>query len=109
MTITDRLSIAAGIVGILTAAQQVSFCIETVVSEAKKASEQMSELNPMVDYSIYAVLSRLQASMLGQARPEQTRTRLILIGQSYCHALSMHLDLFTKMGIISKMIANFVT
>ncbi|RDW63463.1 hypothetical protein BP6252_11008 [Coleophoma cylindrospora] len=76
----DPLSVTASIVGILTAAQQVSSCISNVVSKAKKAPDEMLELKNKVD-NLYTVLYQLQLILLGRERAQQSRTTLILVDQ----------------------------
>ena len=100
----DPLTIAAAIVGILTAAQQVSSCVGNLISKAKKAPDEFVELKSTVD-TIHAFLSQLQALLLGQADPKQRRLGLILVDQIVV-ALSACVKIFSSLDLLVRSFEN---
>lgn len=100
----DPLSVAASIVGILTAAQGISVCITKLVSKAKKAPEEMMELKTTVD-TIHAVLSQLQSLLLGQVRLNHARTALVLVDQIVI-ALSACVNVFSGLDVLVRSLEN---
>ena len=76
----DPLSIAASIIGILTAAQSISKCMAKLVSKIKNAPEEFLELKSTID-TIHIVLSKLQNLLLGQANIHHSRSTLVFVDQ----------------------------
>ncbi|KAG0645569.1 Rho-GTPase-activating 5 [Hyphodiscus hymeniophilus] len=94
----DPLSVSMAIVGLLTAAQQISSAIGKLVSKSKSAPKDMQNVKSTVD-TIRAVLLQLQMLLLGRAKVESQRTSLILVDQvvitlSACVSTFSELDVF---------------
>ncbi|KAG9239586.1 Rho GTPase activation protein [Amylocarpus encephaloides] len=88
------------IVGLLTAAQQISSAISNMVSTSKSAPKDMQNLKSTVD-TIRSVLLQLQLLLLGRAKVDRQRTSLILVEQvvitlSACVATFSELDVFVE-------------
>ena len=94
----DPLSVSMAIVGLLTAAQQISSAIGTLVSKSKSAPKEIQSVRSTVD-TIRTVLLQLQMLLLGRAKINRQRTSLILVEQvvitlSACVATFSELDVF---------------
>lgn len=86
------------IVGLLTAAQQISSAVGDLVSKSKSAPKDMQRVKSTCD-TIRAVLLQLQMLLLGRARVDRDRTSLILVDQvvitlSACVTTFSELDVF---------------
>ena len=109
----DPLSVSMATVGLLTAAQQISSAIGTLVSKSKSAPKEIQSVKSMVD-TIRTVLLQLQMLLLGRAKVNRQRTSLILVEQvvitlSACVATFSELDVFigtldndNKMGLMDR-------
>jgi hypothetical protein len=96
----DPLSVAMSIVGLLSAAQKVSGTLSLLVSKAKNAPKEITEMKLCVD-TIRSVLSQLQLMLLGRAKVNSRRTSLILVDQivvtlSGCVSIFSDLDIFVE-------------
>jgi hypothetical protein len=76
----DPLSVAASIVGLLTAAAQISQTLYTVTKRVKKAPKEVKEARTEVD-NIRNILEQLQLFVLGASKASKSRTALILVDQ----------------------------
>jgi hypothetical protein len=88
------------IVGLLTAAQQISSAINNMVSKSKSAPKDMQNLKSTVN-TIRSVLLQLQLLLLGRAKVDRQRTSLILVEQvvvtlSACVTTFSELDVFVE-------------
>jgi hypothetical protein len=101
------------IVGLLSAAQQISSAIGNLVSKSKSAPKDMQNLKSTVD-TIRSVLLQLQLLLLGRAKVDRQRTSLILVEQvvitlSACVTTFSELDVFVgsldsdnKLGLMDR-------
>ena len=76
----DPLSIAAGVVGLITAAAQVTKILHNVTSKAKHAPDDTRKIMNEVD-DIRNVLGSLQLYLVGVERVHKSRTSLIMVDQ----------------------------
>ena len=109
----DPLSVTMAIVGLLTAARQISSAIGNLVSKSKSAPKEMQNVKSTVD-TIRSVLLQLQMLLLGRAKVDRQRTSLILVEQivitlSACVATFSELDVFVgtlasdaKLGLMDR-------
>jgi hypothetical protein len=96
----DPLGVSMAIVGLLTAAQQISSAVGNLVSKSKSAPKDMQNLKSAVD-AIRSVLLQLQLLLLGRAKVDRQRTSLILVEQvvitlSACVTTFSELDVFVE-------------
>ncbi len=76
----DPLSVAAGVIGVVTAAAQVSKILTTIVKNTKAAPKLCaSTLTEVNDFK--AILTHLQTFLLGTATAPKNRASLILVEQ----------------------------
>ena len=76
----DPLSVAASVVGLLTAAAQISQTLYNVTKRMKRAPKEIKDARTEVD-DIRNVLSQLQLFVMGAAKASSSRTSLILVEQ----------------------------
>ncbi|KAI9713740.1 MAG: hypothetical protein M1812_006578 [Candelaria pacifica] len=76
----DPLSIAAGVVGLITAATQVSKLL-TTITKLTKAAPKLAQITLTEVNDIKAILTHLQAFLLGTATASRDRASLILVEQ----------------------------
>ncbi|KAJ4017851.1 GTPase activating protein (GAP) for Rho1p [Fusarium irregulare] len=76
----DPLSIAASVVGIVTAATQVSKILANVIEKARNAPKECSRILSVVS-DIQNVLTTLQLYIMGARRAPRSRTSLIMVEQ----------------------------
>ncbi|KAL6914828.1 hypothetical protein FSST1_012588 [Fusarium sambucinum] len=76
----DPLSVAASVVGLLTAAAQVSKIVANVISKARHAPEECGRIKSEVD-DIRNVLVTLQVFILNPRQALRSRTSLIMVEQ----------------------------
>jgi hypothetical protein len=76
----DPLSVAASVVGLLTAAAQISRTLYDITKRAKKAPKECKDARMEVD-DIRNILSQLQLFVLGAAKASRSRSSLILVEQ----------------------------
>ncbi|KAJ3549850.1 hypothetical protein NM208_g282 [Fusarium decemcellulare] len=76
----DPLSTAASVVGLLTAAAQISKILANVIDKARHAPEECSRIKSEVD-DIQNVLTTLQLYIVGTRRAARSRTSLIMVEQ----------------------------
>ena len=76
----DPLSVAASVVGLLTAAAQISQTLYSVTKRVKKAPKECKDAKAEVD-EIRNILSQLQLFVLGATKASTSRTSLILVDQ----------------------------
>ncbi|RSL49573.1 hypothetical protein CEP54_012373 [Fusarium duplospermum] len=77
---SDPLSTAASVVGLLTAAAQISKILANVIDKARHAPEECSRIKGEVD-DIRNVLVTLQLYIIGTQRAARSRTSLIMVEQ----------------------------
>ena len=109
----DPLSVSMAIVGLLTAAQQISSAISNLTSKSKSVPKEIQNVKSIVD-TIRSVLLQLQLLLLGRAKIARQRTSLILVEQvvitlSACVATFSELDVFigtlasdTNLGLMDR-------
>ena len=110
----DPLSVAASVVGLITAAVQISKTITNLVERSRKAPKECSDARLEVD-NIRAILTQLQLFVLGANKAARSRTSLILIEQivtilAACVTTFSDLDEFVdtldsdeKLGLLDKL------
>lgn len=77
---SDPLSIAAGVIGVLTAAAQISILLRQFTLSVSKATRQAQHvLTEVNDTSI--ILSQLQSFLLGKEFTDRSRTSLLKVDQ----------------------------
>lgn len=76
----DPLSIAASVVGIVTAATQVSKILANVIEKARNAPKECNRILSVVS-DIQNVLTTLQLYIMGARRAPRSRTSLIMVEQ----------------------------
>lgn len=76
----DPLSVSASVVGLLTAAQQVSDVIGAIVSSRRKGSREIRDVKTTVD-TLRSVLLQLQVLLLGQGSIDRKRASMILVNE----------------------------
>jgi hypothetical protein len=76
----DPVSVAASVVGILTAATQISSCITDFVTSTKSTRKELIGIRDEVQ-SIHSVVSQLQTLLVRHEVVNKMRTSLILIDQ----------------------------
>ncbi|KAH7268879.1 Rho GTPase activation protein [Fusarium solani] len=76
----DPLSTAASVVGLLTAAAQISKILANVIDKARHAPKECSRIKSEVD-DIRNVLVTLQLYIVGTRRAARSRTSLIMVEQ----------------------------
>lgn len=76
----DPLSTAASVVGLLTAAAQISKILANVIDKARHAPEECARIKSEVD-DIRNVLVTLQLYIVGTRRAARSRTSLIMVEQ----------------------------
>ena len=96
----EPLSITASIAGILLAAKAVSKYIGVAISKTEKAPAEIEMLQTEVD-TIYAIVCKLEAILLGDTVPKTSRTSMILIDQvvvslAACVKIFSDLDSFVR-------------
>lgn len=74
----DPLSVAASIVGILTAAAQVSLLLQKLYSKSKHAPQAIQDLKAEVD-NMSRLLTQLQLYVLRKAKAKPSREALVLL------------------------------
>jgi hypothetical protein len=96
------------IVGLLTAAKQISSKLQPLIKKAANAPKEITEMKSSVD-SISTVLSQLQLMLIGKSQVGRNRTSLILVEQivitlSACVITFSDLDVFAEtLGIDASM------
>lgn len=110
----DPLSIAASVVGLITAAAQITQILSTVISQAKNAPKSCTQIVREVN-DISSVLSQLQRFINGTSRASSSRTSLILLEQivatlGSCVITFSELDVFVeslssdaRMGVLERL------
>ncbi|KAF4969837.1 hypothetical protein FSARC_2995 [Fusarium sarcochroum] len=110
----DPLSTAASVVGLLTAAAQISKVLANVISKARHAPEECGRIKNEVD-DIRNILAPLQLFILGTRRASRSRTSLIMVEQvvatlAACVTTFSELDTFATalendvdMGILDRL------
>ena len=110
----DPLSVAASVVGLITAAVQISKTIANIVERSRKAPKECLDARLEVD-SIRTILSELQLFVLGASKASRARTSLLLIEQivtilAACVTTFSDLDVFVdtldsdeKLGLLDKL------
>ncbi|KAF4624776.1 hypothetical protein G7Y89_g13393 [Cudoniella acicularis] len=96
----DPLSVTMAIIGLLTAADQVSSTLQPLIKKAANAPEEIKEMKSSVD-GIRIVLSQLQLMLIGKSQVGRNRTSLILVEQivitlSACVTTFSDLDVFVE-------------
>ncbi|KAI8664616.1 Rho-GAP domain-containing protein [Fusarium keratoplasticum] len=96
----DPLSTAASVVGLLTAAAQISKILANVIDKARHAPKECSRIKSEVD-DIRNVLVTLQLYIVGTRRAARSRTSLIMVEQvvatlAACVTTFSELDTFAK-------------
>ncbi|KAH6874727.1 hypothetical protein B0T10DRAFT_585904 [Thelonectria olida] len=76
----DPLSTAASVIGLLTAAAQISKILASVIDKARHAPQECSKIKTEVD-DITNVLGSLQLFIMGTHRASRSRTSLIMVDQ----------------------------
>lgn len=77
---SDPLSVAAGVVGVLTAAAQISSRLVRFARTVKAAPEQARVVATEVS-DLSGILSHLQSFLLGHEHSHQSRTALLQVDQ----------------------------
>lgn len=77
---SDPLRAAASVVGLLTAAAQISKILANVIDKARHAPKECTRIKAEVD-DIRNVLASLQMFITGANRASRSRTSLILVDQ----------------------------
>ncbi|KAF4340754.1 camk camkl kin4 kinase [Fusarium beomiforme] len=77
---SDPLSTAASVVGLLTAAAQISKILTYIIKKARNAPNECKRIKSEVD-DIQNVLQSLQLFLIGTQRASSSRTSLILVEQ----------------------------
>jgi len=77
---SDPLSIAAGIVGVLTAAAQISSLLIRWTKSAKEAPQQARVIATEVT-ELSGILAHLQSFLLGNGCSDESRTSLVKVDQ----------------------------
>lgn len=95
---SDPLSVAASIAGLLTLAGKITTVIVDLTSKSKAAPKDIQYVRTSIE-TIRAVLLQLQMLLLGRARVDRQRTSLILVEQvvitlSACVSTFSELDVF---------------
>ena len=110
----DPLSVVASVVGLITAAVQISKTISSLVERSRKAPKECSDARLEVD-NIRAILAQLQLFVIGATKASRSRTSLILIEQivtilAACVTTFSDLDVFVdtldsdeKLGLLDKL------
>lgn len=80
----DPLSVAASVVGLLTAAAQVSLMLQGIIKNAKSAPAECNRIKNDVD-DIQNVLGQLQAFLVGTRVAPRSRRVLIMVDQVSQH------------------------
>ena len=96
----DPLSITMAIIGLLTAADQISSTFQPLIKKAANAPKEIKEMKSSVD-GIRTVLSQLQLTLIGKSQVGRHRTSLILVEQivitlSACVTIFSDLDVFVE-------------
>jgi hypothetical protein len=94
----DPLSVSMAVIGLLTAAKQISSALGTLISNSKNAPKEMQSVKSTVE-TIRTVLLQLQTILLGRENISRKRTSLILVEQvvitlSACVTTFSELDVF---------------
>lgn len=76
----DPLSLAAGVVGVLTAAAQISSLLIRFTQSSKDAPQTARTVLTEVN-DISGILSHLQSFLLGDESPDRSRTQLLQVDQ----------------------------
>lgn len=92
---SDPLSVAASVVGLLTMAAQISKTISDVAKRARDAPRECESIRLEVE-DIRNVLSQLRLFVLGTSRPSRSRTSLIMVDQVVA-ILSASVATFTEL------------
>lgn len=77
---SDPLSIAAGVVGLLTAAAQVTLILNDIISKAKHAPAEVKRVKSEVE-DIRNVLQQLSLYTNGAKQAHRSRSALIMVDQ----------------------------
>jgi hypothetical protein len=96
----DPLSIATGVVGLLSAAISISTTLGEVIQRTRKAPKECRDARREVE-DIRNVLSQLQLFLLGASKASKSRTSLILVEQvvatlASCVTTFSDLDVFVE-------------
>jgi hypothetical protein len=106
--------VAAGVMGLITAAVQASQSVTNIIQRTKMAPKECYDVRSEVD-QIRAILTQLQAFVLGSSHASRSRSCLILVDQivttlSACVTTFSELDIFVevldtdaKMGLLDKL------
>ncbi|KAI0972498.1 Rho GTPase activation protein [Xylaria arbuscula] len=97
---SDPLSVAASVIGIISVAAKVSTGLVGVLKKAHNAPSECRQLQLEVD-NVQAILRQLQQFLLGTRKAPRSRTSLILVDQvittlAACVATFSELDTFTE-------------
>jgi hypothetical protein len=110
----DPLSVAASVVGLLTAGAQITKVLTQVIDKARGAPEECRRIRNHVD-DIRNVLAQLQLFVTGTSRALRSRTSLILVDQvivtlAACVTTFSELDTFAQglhseaeMGVLDRL------
>jgi len=102
------------IVGLLKAAEQISFTLQPIIKKAANALKEIMEMKSSID-GIRTVLSQLQLMLIGKCQVDQNRTSLIPVEQiaiiiSACVTTFSDIDVFvetlgidTNMGLLDRL------
>ena len=76
----DPLSVAASVVGLLTAAKDVSSAIDKIMSSRKRGFKEIREIKSTVD-TLRSVLLQLQLLLISRSNINRERASLILVDE----------------------------
>jgi hypothetical protein len=110
----DPLSVAASVVGLLTAGAQITKVLTQVINKARDAPDNCRKMRDQVE-DIRSVLNQLQMFVIGTSRASRSRTSLILVDQvivtlAACVTTFSELDSFaqslqseSEMGVLDRL------
>ena len=94
---TDPLSVAASVVGLITVASQVSQTLTNIIKRAKNASKECQDARTEAD-DMRRMLQQLQLFVFGMVRASRARTSLILVDQVVT-SLAAAVTTFSELGV----------
>ena len=103
-TMSDPLSIASGVVGIITAAGHISFILTQFTKRTIAAPHQAKIMLSEVD-DISGILSQLQSFLLGQESPDRSRAALLRVQ----HAVAIVSSCVLTFSELEKLLDDFKT
>lgn len=77
---SDPLSVAAGVVGLITAAAQVSLILNDIINRTKNAPNECKRLRNDVD-EVHNILGQLSRYVIGTKQAARSRKALIMVDQ----------------------------